>query len=109
MSQPNGQKENATSSTQNSVEEIHKPSYLTEQEPIPKTPLMLTRIDELWFITIANTKLTAGTKTKQEQLKKLQTEMWFIMLNLMIHVNTRLIQHDKLTQNKPIETDKNTL
>lgn len=91
------------SNSQNSANDSHKPSYLTEQEKIPNTPFMLSRIDELWFITIANTKLTTGTKTKQEQIEKLTTESWNIILNLTIHVNRRLEQNDQIKRMAQLE------
>lgn len=103
MSHSTETKQEEQSNTPNSANDSHKPSYLTEQEKIPKTPFMLSRIDELWFITIANTKLTAGTISKQEQLEKLQTERWFIILNLIIHVNRRLEQNDQIKRMAQLE------
>lgn len=87
MQQQHGAKENAILNTHTSAKETDKENYLTESEQIPGTPFMLRRIEEKWFITCGEIRLTEWTQTWQEQIDKLETEKWAIIAKLIIHLN----------------------
>lgn len=95
MQQQHGTKADATLNTQSSVNETDKANYLTEHKPIQGTPFVMQRINDQWFMTIGDTRITEPTLTEQEQLDKFVNEMWTIILKVAIHVNTRMEEYKK--------------
>lgn len=95
MQLQNGAKEHATSNTQLPANETDKENYLTEAKQIEGTPFMIRRIEEKWFITCGEMRMTNWTLTEEEQMEKLETEKWAIIAKLVIHLN----KLDKLAEN----------
>lgn len=104
MKQNEQQQDSISTDTLNNTEETHKDDYLTEHKTIEGTPFMMRRVQNKWFITIGDTRITEPTDTEKEQLDKFVTEMWQIILKVCIHVNQRMDEykkthvHDNMTQ-----------
>lgn len=105
MQQHNGQKENVTSSTQLPVNETDSKDYLTEERDIPNTPFKLRRINEKWFITMGDQRLTEPTNTQEEQIDTLYGSIYNIILNMIVYSYNRLKMHEELAKATPYETE----
>lgn len=111
MQQRNGQKENATSNTQNNANETHnKDSNLVKRKQIEGTPFHIIKNitdndKERYFLVMGDYRITEPTETEKETLDKLVTEYWKIVINVIaIATQTALEVHDKKTQ-QPYELE----
>lgn len=101
MQQQSGMKENATSNTQSSAKETDKENYLTEEHEIPNTPFMIRRVEDKWFVTIGDYRLTEPEPTRKDAEIKLSIERWHIILKLI------MIAVDKLSKTQNNDNDNN--
>lgn len=83
----------------------NKNSPLIERENIPNTPFtIITRWqgNEIQiaehFLVFGDYRITDPTPTKEKTIQKLETEKWLIMTNVMIIINERAKEYDKLKQ-----------
>lgn len=67
---------------------------LTEREPILGTPFTLIRDNEKWFMVMADYRVTETTKTKEEQLDKLDTEKWLLIMHIAIIALRKMRQQE---------------
>lgn len=94
---------NATSPTQNSVEETHKAEYLATDEQLKDTPFVLRwRDGRGWFLTIGDTRITEPTKTKEETLERLEKEMWKLIAGMIVHI-VKLLKNDDIVTHQTVE------
>lgn len=85
MSLPTKHKQSEQLATQENVENNHKQnSILTEREPIKGTPFTLIKQDEQWFMVMGDYRVTETTKTKEEQIEKLESEKWLLIMHICI-------------------------
>lgn len=110
MQQYTGQKDDATSNTQQSAKKTDNKNYsIFEETEIAGTPFKMTRHQKMYAITIGGVRLTEPTTTEEEQLEKLTNEMWTIVLKLSMHVHTRMKEHDDIKLKAQVNMAQNSL
>lgn len=105
MQQQNGTKADATLNTQSHANETDKQDYLTEEKDIPNTPFKLRRLNQKWFTTMGDQRLTEPTNTQEEQIQILENSSYNIILNMIVYSFNRLKMHDELAKATPYETE----
>lgn len=97
-------KQEESSNTQENAENNHnKNSSLHEQIKIEGTPFTLIRHvfeddSVIWFIVMGNYKITEPTETKEEQLEKLETEKWLIIMHMIIICIKKQMENPVVTE-----------
>lgn len=100
MQQQTSEKANATSSTQDRLNETHNnASNLAENIPLD-SGLVIRRRDDKWFTTLGDTTVTKPTTTKEEQIEQLETDQYSIMIKIAIHVYKSMRDQDHYNANK---------
>lgn len=94
MSDTTKTKQGDTLRTQNNVEKTPKSNSLIEREEIPNTPFKLIHLQDKWFITLGDHRLSELYDTKEQTLEYFKTHMW----ELIIHIVIIIIDEKKLWQ-----------
>lgn len=97
-------KQKDTSTEQSNVEKTHNSILASEIEKIPNTPFTLIRQENKWFITMGNYRITEPTKTKAEQLKKLETEKWNLIMHITIITQEKTQELQKIAKEQILST-----
>lgn len=85
MSQPTKRKHSEQLATQENVENnLKENSTLVENEDLKGTPFILRKRDNQWFLTVSDYRVTEPTNTKEEQLFKLDSEKWLLIMHICI-------------------------
>lgn len=102
MSQSTKTKQSEQLNIQENAENNPNKNYpLAEREPILGTPFTLIRDNEKWFMVMGDYRVTETTKTKEEQIDKLDTEKWLLIMHICI-ISVQKIQQEQARQ---IEAD----
>lgn len=111
MSKSTNTKQRELLTTQENAENNPKQnSTLAEREQIQGTPFTLIKTQEQqWFMVMGDYRVTETTKTKEEQIKKLESEKWLLIMHICIvaieKINKTIIQPHEEKQEKQIETE----
>lgn len=85
MQKPTQTKQSEQLNIQENVENNHnKQSSLIEREKIEGTPFTLITLNEEYFMVMGDYKVTETTKTKEEQIQKLESEKWLLIMHICI-------------------------
>ena len=84
----------------NAEDQPKQNSTLAEREQIQGTPFVLINQQDRWFLVMGNHRVTEPTLTKEETLKKLDTERWLLIMHIAIIAIEKMNEMNKLEQYK---------
>lgn len=97
----NPKKEQSTTS-QNVKDQNKQISPLIKREELKGTPFVLikqsTGEKDQYFMVMGDHRITEPTNTRQEQIKKLETEKWLLMMHIAVITQTKLQEMTQLTR-----------
>lgn len=63
---------------------------LIEYEEIEGTPFTIVHQNNMWFLVMGNNRITEPTHTRLEQINKLDSEKFLLMLHIAVIVGEKL-------------------
>lgn len=71
-------------STQSNAENTLKENYsIVERKQIEGTPFWIVKSEELWYLVMAEFKISSGYETAEEAEEVLNNEMWLVIMHMI--------------------------
>lgn len=100
----NKQEEDTYITSENVSNNHNSNSTLREAHKIEGTPFHAVRVQEKWFLAFGNNRVTENVKSKEEVEDMLKTNMWDIITSVVIIVQEKAREWDRIKQDTKEES-----